>query len=72
MKDLHGRTVTGPRDSKGRLCDPVSGLPYGTIIQNERGEFGMVAPEGIVKLTKAQVDEITKGLPGERPQETTN
>lgn len=46
------------RDEKGRALDPVSKLPIGSIIQNHKGEYGMVLYKRVIVIT----EELAKKL----------
>lgn len=45
---------------RGLEIDPVSGLPVGTIIQNHKGEFGVVGFECVIRISKEKAEQLRK------------
>lgn len=53
-------------DDDLRGVDPDSGLPVGTIIQNAKGEYGVIGYRQVIRITKEKLDELLRSL-GETP-----
>ena len=47
---------------QGMEIDPDSGMPYGTVLRNAKGEYAMVTKEGLLSLTEAEVKKVIEGF----------
>jgi hypothetical protein len=46
----------------GMEIDPVTGMPFGTVLRNGEGKLALVTKEGLLPLTEAQAKEIVEGF----------
>jgi hypothetical protein len=55
--------------SREIIIDPDSKLPVGSIIENHKGEFGVIVCGGVVLITKQEAEKLL-GRPCDRSKAT--